>query len=76
MECLGINSKQGVDWDRVKRCVVQVSNFMAKGQGIAISPHFVLTALHGSFVEGNEFDIALIDGKLRKGRLHRQWFEV
>ena len=46
-----------VDWNRVKSCVVQISNVLSTGQGVVVSPTLIMTALHGSFFAGDAFAI-------------------
>jgi len=64
------------DWEHVKRCIVQFSNDLAVGQGIAVSPRLILTALHGTVQNGTPFNITNILSEARSGAVFNQWFEV
>jgi hypothetical protein len=63
------------DWEHVKKCVVIISNDLAYGQGIVISPYLIMTALHGSFGELTPFTITALESEARTGYVLRQWYE-
>lgn len=60
----------------MKLCVAQISNKLGDGQGIVISPHFLMTALHGSYDVGAPFTIKFITGEVKHGTLYKQWYEA
>jgi len=64
------------DWEYVKECVATITNGLASGRGMVISPFFIMTALHGSFEDRTPFTITTLSAKARTGYVLRQWFEA
>ena len=63
------------DWTSAEQSIVKIHNKLKEGQGVAVSRSLVMTALHGSFVVGDSFDIVSIDKKKRKAKVVGIWFE-
>jgi hypothetical protein len=56
--------------------LVKFNNTLASGQGVVVSPRLVMTALHGSFQNGDKFDVSTTKSSTKKKlSVVHQWFE-
>jgi hypothetical protein len=67
---LGSVAEVSIDWDLIRKSVVSFRNSgeltLKSGQGVAVSPRLILTALHGMDV-GTEFEMTSLSGEVSSG---------
>jgi len=67
---LGRVTEVPIDWDLIRKSMVRFRNSgeltLKSGQGVAVSPRLILTALHGMEV-GTEFEMTSLSGEVSSG---------